>query len=249
MSAEEANGAATNPGGGRPGVVENLDAELDKVPFSGAPDPDFELLSARPVERAAAPTVGFRVRVTEPSGRPVFTIALTAVITIEPSKRSYDPASRERLLELFGEPERWASTTTNFRWAQADALVPGFEGSTEFELVVPCTYDLELAAAKYFHGLDDGAAPLRFHFNGTVFYEAEGGRMQIVQIPWDRSPRFRMPIEVWRQTIDSTYPYRGWVPVHTDTLRRLEARKADRGLPTFDAVLDELLGPDEESPR
>ena len=103
-------------------------------------------------------------------------------------------------------------------------LVPAFTGSTEFELVVPCTYDLELAAAKYFHGLADGAAPLRFHFNGTVFYEADGGRMQIVQIPWDRSPRFRMPIEVWRGTIDAAYPYRGWVPVDTRHARAPRAR-------------------------
>ena len=220
----------------------DLDTELEQSPFAGAPDPDFEVLSASPVERAAAPTVGFTVRVSDVSARRVFTIALTAVITIEPSKRSYDPAGRERLVELFGEPERWASTTTNFRWAQADALVPAFEGTTEFELVVPCTYDLELAAAKYFHGLADGAAPLRFHFNGTVFYEADDGRMQIVQIPWDRSPRFEMPIEVWRQTIDAAYPFRGWVPVHVDTITRLERIKAERGLPTFDAVIEELIG-------
>ena len=125
-------------------------------------------------------------------------------------------------------------------------LVPGFNGSTEFELVVPCTYDLELAAAKYFHGLDSGTAPLRFHFNGTVFYESEGGRMQVVQVPWDRSPRFELPVEVWRRAIDAAYPYRAWVPVHSDTLARLERRKAERGLPTFDAVVDELLGDDEE---
>ena len=125
-------------------------------------------------------------------------------------------------------------------------LVPGFNGSTEFELVVPCTYDLELAAAKYFHGLDSGAAPLRFHFNGTVFYESEGGRMQVVQVPWDRSPRFELPVEVWQRAIDAVYPYRAWVPVHSDTLARLERRKAERGLPTFDAVVDELLGDGEE---
>ena len=83
MSAEEANGAATNPGGGRPGVVENLGAEPDQAPFSGAPDPVFELLSSHPVERAAALGVGFRVRVTEPSRRPVFTIALTAVQSVQ----------------------------------------------------------------------------------------------------------------------------------------------------------------------
>ena len=179
---------------------------------------------------------------TDESKRRIFTIATTTVITIEPSKRSYDPASRERLYELFGEPERWASTTTNFRWAQTDTLVPAFEGSTEFELVVPCTYDLEVAAVKYFHGLAEGEAPLRFHFNGTVFYESDEGRMQIVHIPWDRSPRFRMPLDVWRQTIDAAYPWRGWIPMHTETIARLERRKAERGLPTFDATIDELLG-------
>jgi hypothetical protein len=216
------------------------------VPFVGAPDPEFEVISARAVERVAAPTLAFTVRAADDSGRRVFTIALTAVISIEPSKRRYDEATRERLFELFGEPTRWASTTTSFRWAQADALVPAFEGSTEFELVVPCTYDLELAASKYFDGLADGEAPLRFHFNGTVFYEADDGRMQIVQIPWDRSPRFRMPVEAWRAAIDAVYPHRAWVPLDKGTLDRLHRRKAERGLPTFDAVLGELLGPEDE---
>jgi hypothetical protein len=223
------------------------DAELDdRSPFAGAPDPEFEVVSARAVERSAAPTLAFKVKAGDESGRRLFTIALTAVITIEPSKRRYDEPTRERLFELFGEPQRWASTTTNFRWAQADVLVPAFEGSTEFELVVPCTYDLELAAAKYFNGLADGLAPLRFHFNGTVFYEADEGRMQIVQIPWDRSPRFGMPVEVWREAIDAVYPYRAWVPVDTATLERLQRRKAERGLPTFDAVLGELLAEEQD---
>ena len=70
--------------------------------------------------------------------------------------------------------------------------------------------------------------------------------MQVVQVPWDRSPRFELPVEVWRRAIDAVYPYRAWVPVHSDTLARLERRKAERGLPTFDAVVDELLGDREE---
>ena len=238
---EAPNGGGV-PGGGRPGLIEDLDAPLDQSPFTGAPDPDFEVLSARAIERTAAPTLGFKVRVSDGSKRRIFTIATTTVITIEPSKRSYDEATRERLYELFGEPERWASTTTNFRWAQTDTLVPAFEGSTEFELVVPCTYDLEVAAVKYFHGLEEGEAPLRFHFNGTVFYEADDGRMQIVHIPWDRSPRFRLPLGVWRETIDAAYPWRGWIPMHTETIARLERRKAELGLPTFDATIDHLLG-------
>jgi Family of unknown function (DUF6084) len=215
--------------------------EADQAPFTGAPDPDFEVLRATAVERAAAPTLSFTVRAADDSGRRIFTIAATAVISIEPAQRRYDGETRERLFELFGEPQRWASTTGSFRWAQADALVGSFESATEFELVVPCTYDLELAAAKYFYGLADGEAPLRFHFNGTVFYEADDGRLQIVQIPWDRSPRFRMPVEVWREAVDAVYPYRAWVPLDRETLERLRRRKAERGLPTFEATLAELL--------
>jgi hypothetical protein len=229
----------TRPGG-RPGFVEDLDADLDRVPFSGAPDPDFEVVSASPVQRAAAPTLAFAVRVSDGSGRRVFTIALTAAIAIEPSKRPYDAETRERLLELFGEPERWPSTTTNLRWAQANALVPGFEGETEFELLVPATYDLEVAASKYFDGLDEGIAPLRFHLNGTVFYDAPDGRMQIVQLPWDRSPRFEMPVETWKRAVAATYPFRRWIPAHAETIARLQRLKARRGAPTFDALLDEL---------
>lgn len=221
-------------------------AQAEHVPFTGGPDPAFEVLTAKAVEHAAAPTISFRIRATDASERRVFTIALSVLITIEPSKRSYDDASRERLVELFGAPERWATTTSNFRWSQVDVLVPGFSGATEFDVALGCTYDLEVAAAKYFHGLSEGEAPLRFHFNGTVYYEADEGRLQIVQLPWDRSARFRMPVEAWRQTIDAHYPYRGWVPLHADTLRRLERRKAERALPTFDAALDELLDIAEE---
>jgi Family of unknown function (DUF6084) len=217
-------------------------AEVEPAPFAGAPDPELEVIEARPVERAAAPTLAFGIRISDASKRPIFTVALTAVITIEPAKRDYDAADRARLVELFGAPERWASTTTSVRWAQASAMVSSFTGSAEFELAVPCSYDLELAAAKYFEGLEGGEAPLRFHFNGTVIYEADGGAMQMVQLPWDRSTRFRMPVSVWRRMIDAHYPYRGWVPVHADTLNRLQRLKAERGLPTFDAAIDVLLG-------
>jgi hypothetical protein len=216
--------------------------EAEPAPFAGAPDPELEVLAARPLERAAAPTLGFAIRISDASERPIFTVALTAVITVEPAKRGYDAADRERLVELFGAPERWASTTTSFRWAQASALVPGFTGSIEFELAIPCSYDLELAAPKYFDGLAGGEAPLRFHFNGTVIYEADGGAMQMVQLPWDRSARFAMPVSVWRRMIDAHYPYRRWVPVHAQTLDRLQRLKAERGLPTFDAAIDALLG-------
>ncbi len=206
--------------------------------------PEFEVLDAQPVERAASPTLRFEVRATDRSELPVYMIALSVLITIEPAKRSYDGPTRERLIELFGEPERWATTTTSFRWTQADVFVPGFAETTTFSIPVACTYDLEVAASKYFHGVEDGEAPLRFHFSGTVFYEAENGSMQQLRIPWDRSVRYSMPVAAWDEMIAAHYPYRAWIPVHTETLARLARRKATLGLPTFDATAAKLL--DEE---
>ncbi len=116
---------------------------------------------------AAAPTLRFTLRVAEPSGAAVHAIALAAQLQIEPAKRSYDDATRERLVELFGAPERWAATTRSFLWAQVGTVVPAFSGTTEFPLDVACTYDLEVAAAKYVYSLPGrrGAAhvPLQRH--------------------------------------------------------------------------------------
>ncbi len=205
------------------------------------PEPEIEILSVEAVARVMAPTLNFRIRVDEPSKRPIFMIALSAVITVEPSKRSYDDATRAKLIELFGEPERWATTTVNFRWTAFDTLVPAFTESTEIEVAIPCTYDLEVAATKYFYGLTDGHAPVRFHFSGRIYYDAGEGRLQYVQVPWDCSVRFSMPVEAWQGAIAQAYPFRGWVPLDTSTIDRLQQLKVDRGLPTFDAAVDQLL--------
>jgi hypothetical protein len=209
--------------------------------FAGAPEPEFELVSVEPVPRSVAPTLQFNGRITTETERPVYAVALTAMFTVEPAKRKYDADERERLEELFGAPERWASTTGAFRWAQVEVMVPGFTGVGEFALPVQCSYDLELASGKYFGSLAGGSVPLRIHFNGSVFYEDERGGVQVVLVPWDRSIRFDLPISAWQRMIAGHHPNRGWVPLATDTVERLRARKARRGSPTFDACVSELL--------
>ena len=104
-----------------------------------------------------------------------------------------------------------------------------------------CSYDLELASGKYFGALEGGSAPLRIHFNGSVFYEADGGRIQVVLIPWDRSIRFDLPLAVWQAMIAAHHPNRGWIPLATETVERIRARKARDGSPTFDACVSDLL--------
>ncbi len=85
----------------------------------------FEVLGAEPVAHAVAPTMRFSLQVS--AERPVHGIVLSAQINIDPARRTYDTETRERLVELFGPPERWAATTRSFVWMQVGALVPGFE--------------------------------------------------------------------------------------------------------------------------
>jgi uncharacterized protein DUF6084 len=204
------------------------------------PDPIFEVVGAAPVAHAASPTLRFTLRVTEPSERPLHAIALSAQINIDPARRTYDAETRERLVELFGPAERWASTTRSFLWTQVGALVPEFSGSADFTLTIPCTYDLEISAAKYFYSLPDGEIPLTFHFSGTILY-SEQGKVQIAMVPWSCSAKYKLAVADWKAMMALYYPGGGWVRLETATLDRLQERKAEAGLPSFDACVAELL--------
>lgn len=205
------------------------------------PEPDFAVLGARSVRHAAAPTLTVDLQVTEPSGRPVYMIALTIQVMIEPARRSYDDQTRARLVELFGAPERWAVTTRSLVWTKLDLLVPAFTGTTTVPVPIAASYDLELAAAKYFYSLPDGEAPLALHFNGTIYYPGEDGGLQMVLLPWNKSIDFRMPVSVWRETIEHYYPGTAWAVLRAETLERLRQAKVERGLATIDACIENLL--------
>jgi hypothetical protein len=210
--------------------------------LSAAPEPEFQVLGATGRRHAAVPAVDFDVHVTEPGGRAVYAIALSVQVMIEPARRSYDGETHERLVELFGAPERWATTTRSLVWHQVDVLVPAFTGATTFHVPVPCSFDMEVASTKYLHGLPDGEVPLAFNFNGTVHYRGEDGRLQLSLVPWSCSAEFRFPVAIWRDLIEHYYPHTGWVPLQEETLRALQAEKARRALPTLDACVAELLG-------
>jgi hypothetical protein len=205
------------------------------------PAPEFAVTGARHVPFAATPTMRFDAAVTEPEGIEVQSIALTAQVMIDPARRGYDPETRERLAELFGPPASWTPSTSGLAWARVATSVPGFRGATTFAIEVPCTYDLEVAAAKYFYAIHDGRVPLSFHFNGNVFYRDEGGRLMVVPVSWTSTAQYSMPVETWRAMIAEHYPGGGWIRVDEPTLAALNDRRAARGLGSFDACLRELL--------
>jgi len=170
----------------------------------------FRVLGARVEPYAAVPTLVFRLRITEADGLPIHAIVLRCQIQIEPGRRPYSPAEEERLLELFGEPHRWGETLRTMVWTHAALVVPGFEEAVEVDVPMACTYDFEVAAAKYFHALEDGEIPLLLLFSGTVFAKREIG-FSVEQVPWDKEAAYRLPVRLWREVMDRYFPGSAWL--------------------------------------
>jgi len=189
---------------------------------------------------AATPTVTFALTITERTGVRVHAIALRCQIRIEPHRRRYSAAEAQRLHDLFGDPSRWAETVKPIQLATITTMVPAFTAVTEVDLPVPCTYDLEVASARYLQGLDDGAIPLLLLFSGTVFVATEEG-FSVELVPWSAEATYRMPVSVWHDVVNLHFPGRAWLPCGRETLDALSAFKAKHALPTWDATLSALL--------
>jgi hypothetical protein len=201
------------------------------------PAPEFAVVGVAPEPNAATPLLIFTVEVTDASGREIYTIAATAQIQLDADRRAYDPATRERLRDLFGEQERLPATAGALQIGRVDTLVPRFTGSGRFTIALPISADLEFAAARYLSSLPGGTAPLTFNFNGTIFYAGEHDRLQVTLVPWSCFARYRLPVPTWRNLIEQRYAGSGFVRLQPDTLDLLRRRRVERGLPTFDAAI------------
>lgn len=206
------------------------------------PDLSFQVEGAEAVSFAASPLLAFKLRITNAfTEERVQTVALRCQLQIEVTRRKYDAGEQERLLDLFGEPERWSRTLRAMLWTHASVIVTPFQAHTLVDLPVPCTFDFNVAAAKYFAGLEDGEVPLNLMFSGTVFYETADGALQVEQIPWDREAKYRLPVRVWKEMMEHYYPNSAWLCLRRDIFDRLNLYKMRRGIPTWEQALDSLL--------
>jgi len=209
--------------------------------LTAIPELGFTVEGADAVPFAAVPTLGVRLRVESLGGQPIRSLVLTTQIRIAVTRRSYDPATQERLVEVFGAPSQWAQTLRSLLWTHTTLNVTAFTGSTVVEMPVPCTYDFEVAAAKYLHALEDGDVPLELLFSGTVFYTDEAGFLRTALISWDKEAEYRLPVRVWRDVMDQYYPGTAWIRLRKETFDRLYAYKAKRALPTWELAVEALL--------
>jgi hypothetical protein len=200
----------------------------------------FGCTSASAERYTATPTLSFALTITERSGVPVRAIVLRCQIRVEPHRRRYSAAEARRLHDLFGDTSRWADTVKPIQLAMVTTMVPAFSASTELDLQMPCTYDLEVASARYLQALDDGTIPLLMLFSGTIFV-ANGDGFAVELVPWSAEASFLMPVSIWHDVVDLHFPGSAWLRCSRETLDELSAFKSQRALPTWDATLAALL--------
>ena len=206
----------------------------------------FTIESAEAANVSAAPQIIFKLRLTNADpAETIHSVVLRCQMQLDVTRRRYSAEEQKHLHDLFGEPERWSQTLRNLLWTHVNVNVPPFHEATVVDLPVLCTFDFNVGATKYFHGLDDGLVPLCVMFSGTVFYTRGSESLQVAPISWDKETRFSLPVKVWHDMMDTYYPNSAWLRVRRDIFDRLYEYKVRHGIPTWEQALERMLEAEE----
>ena len=208
------------------------------------PELAFTVLDAARAEYTALPTLRFTLRIDSLGGEPIRSVLLDTQVQIAARRRHHDEAAHDRLFELFGAPGDWGTTLRTLLWTRTTLVVPPFTASTVVELPVTCTYDLEVVASRYLDALRDGEVPLEFLFSGSVFYADADGRLQTARLSWESEAEYRLPVAVWKETMEAHFRGTAWLRLRKDSFDRLAAYKSRHALATWEDAVDALLEED-----
>lgn len=200
----------------------------------------FTCLDVRPERFGAGPRLLFRVGIAESAGRPIHSIALRCQVLVDPQRRDYAQREEELLESFFGGTSHWGDAIRPMRFGTVFAMVPAFVGSTEIELPMPCTYDMEVSSGRYLRALEGGAVPLTLQFSGTVSGRNDTG-FWVEQMSWDRQATYAMPVEVWTELMELHFPGSSWLRFQSDTVDALVRYRARHSIDTWDLTIDRLL--------
>jgi hypothetical protein len=214
-----------------------MSSATDGFPVSA--DLDFFFVEAVADRYAASPTVVLRMKAAERTGVRVHAVALRCQVRIEPLRRQYGDGEAAKVVDLFGGRERWGQTMHALQLAFVAQVLPTFTGECDFELTLPMSYDVDVAAHKYLAGLEDGEVPLLLLFSGQVF-TGEVGSIAVQPVPWHKEAVARLPVQVWRAAMDAHFPDQAWLRLSREMYDRLVVYRGRHGLVGWDEVVSRL---------
>ena len=209
---------------------------------------DFTAGEIAVAPRAAVPLLLLPLRIdASPPAVPVENVRLQAQVRIEATHRDYSPGEREHLAPLFGSAADWERSLRGLLWTHANLSVPRFAEACTVDLPLPCSYDFNIAATRYFHGLEHGEVPVSLLFSGSIFFRNEDGDLQIAQIAHHKEASCRMPVRVWQAMMDRYYPDGVWLRLGRELFEALCDYQRRHGCATADEALRLLLAAEAEA--
>src|SRR5205085_6898976 len=109
------------------------------------PDLSFRVIGVDASQHTATPRLHFKLEVRNADPEELIqAIMLRCQMRSEPAARQYNDGEKRKLLDLFGEPARWAQTLRSMLWTHSNVVVPPFRGEIEVDLPAECTFDLTI---------------------------------------------------------------------------------------------------------
>jgi hypothetical protein len=203
------------------------------------PQLDFSVTSVYAERRAPSPTIRFRMCVRA-VGDPLAALVVRYRVQIEPAHRGYAGGEQALIQELFGETEHANNGIRPLQWSDGAVALEAFADEAEFEVRVPCTYDMDVASAKYVNALRDGEIPVRLIFGGTAFRRTQ--TEVVAETLAERQCATTVPLQTWHDALDAHFHRQAWIRVGRTTFDELCRYRAQHGLLDWESTLRELLG-------
>ena len=207
------------------------------------PDLSFQVEGAEVVANAATPLLAFKLRLTDANPeQTIHTVALRCQIQLEVTRRKY---TRGRS----GAPARSVWRAQPLGPDPAKSFVDARQSGRAFVhrerrwSIFPC---LALSISMWRRpniSMVWRTEKCRFACSSAArfFMPAREGGLQVAPISWDKEARFKLPVKVWRDMMESYYPNSAWLCLHKDAFDRLYQYKVRHGIPTWEEALESIV--------
>ena len=193
-----------------------------------------------------SPTLRFALRDRDAGGAPIRSVAARRA---DPDRRAPAPlrrgASRSGWSSCSASRERWGTTLRTLLWTRTTLVVPAVHGrDRRSTLDVPCTYDLEVAAAQLPRRAARTARCRSSSCSAArVFYAGADGRLQTARhLAGTSEAEYRLPVACGARRWTRYFPGSAWLRLAArDASTGSRAYSAQHALPSWDATLDALL--------
>ena len=209
---------------------------------AAVPEPDLDVVGARAASHAAAPTLVFSLRVREPRSARSTRSRSRRRMHIDPAGRGVRRGDTRGAGRSLRRGRALGGDDAALVWAQVDRARAELHRRGR-RSTLPCRAPTtsRWPPPKYFDSLPGRRRPARLplHRHDLLPRRATAGCSSCrCRGPARPGTACRWPSGGRRS---QHFAQTGWIRLHEDTLGRLRRRQAERGLPSFDAAVAELL--------